>query len=219
MTRPLDDADAAARQVERRRLHQPGCSAVSPPTSAQPPRDSRPRRPDELGDAVGIERARPPRSRGTRAARRRADDVVGAHRDEVDADRVEPAERRAIAVFVPTPSVEATAAARGSRPGSRSRPEPAEAADDLGPAGGLDVLAHQLDGRSPGATSTPAAVGVAARHRSCRRRRRRRRRLFEHELAAARVVRHGLRVVPSKQAKQNRSYGRSSAARTPRIDR
>ena len=75
--------------------------------------------------------------------------------------------------------------------------EPAEPADDLGPAGRLDVGAHQLDrplagrdvdARPRGTASRPArALRPAAISATTG--------LLEHELAAGRVVRHGLRVV------------------------
>ena len=70
-----------------------------------------------------------------------------------------------MAVFVPTPSVEADqqrlAIAGGDADGAPEAPEPA---GDLGPTGGLDVRAHQVDRPVAGATSTPAArVGTSPR--------------------------------------------------------
>ena len=68
---------------------------------------------DELGDADRVEPAdRDVVEEGERLGAG-AHDVVGAHRDEVDADRVEPPTAAAMAVFVPTPSVEAISS--GSR--------------------------------------------------------------------------------------------------------
>ena len=113
--RALDDADAAAGQVELVGLEQarvlrrlaadqgrPGHAAAGGHAA------------DELGDADRVEPAdRDVVEEGERLGAA-AHDVVRAHRDEVDADRVEPADRRRrCAVLVPTPSVEAMSS--GSR--------------------------------------------------------------------------------------------------------
>ena len=125
----------------------PGCSAVSPPTSAQPAsRQPAATRTDELGDPLRDEVAdRDVVEEGERLGAG-ADDVVGAHRDEVDADRVEATERRG------DRGLRADAVGRGDeqrlaiagRDGERAA-EPAEPADDLRPAGRLDVRPHQVD--------------------------------------------------------------------------
>ena len=112
----LDDADAEAGEVERRSAPSgPGCSAVSPPTSAQPAS----RQPvgdaaDELRRPAPGRAARPRRSRGRTAARRRCrrrrrrTSRRGRRRSCRSARA-----RAAIAVFVPTPSVDETST--GSR--------------------------------------------------------------------------------------------------------
>ena len=80
-----------------------------------------------------------------------ADDVVRAHRDEVDADRVPSAERRRQGGLRPD--------AVGRRDDDRlavagrdrhRATEPAEPPDHLGPAGGVDGRPHPLDGSIPG---------------------------------------------------------------------
>ena len=92
----LDDADAAARRGRTSPGSiRPGCSAVSPPTRAQPASRQPAATPaDELGDLLRVE----PPDRDVVEEEQRlgaaADDVVGAHRDEVEADRVVAAERR-----------------------------------------------------------------------------------------------------------------------------
>ena len=127
----------------------------------------------------------------------------------------------AMAVFVPDP-VGRRHDHRLAVPGrDRDRAaEPAEAAEHLGPPRRLDRLAHQLDRALPGLdVDAGRACRRAASGHADGRSATRRHRLLEHELAARDVVRDGLRVAPSKQAKQNWSYGRSRAASTPRIER
>ena len=149
MTRDaLDDADAAAGEVERVGLHEPrvlGRLAADQRRAglAAAGRDAA----DELGDADRVEPAdRDVVEEGERLGAG-AHDVVGAHRDEVDADRVEPADRGG------DRRLRADAVGRGDEQrlaiAGRDREraaEPAEAADDLGPPGRVDVRAHELDG-------------------------------------------------------------------------
>ncbi len=149
---PFDDADAAARQVEGIDLHQPrvlGGLATDQRTAGIAATGRH--RADELGDPLGHDLA----DRDVVEERERlgpaADDVVGAHRHEVDADRVEASERGGDRGLGPDPvgrgDQQRLAVAR--RDPDRAT-EPAEAADDLGPMGRIDVAAHQVDGTLPG---------------------------------------------------------------------
>ena len=155
----------------------PGCSAVSPPTSAAPAvRQPAATRPDELGDALGHE----PADRDVVEERERlgagAHDVVGAHRDEVDADRVEAADRlgdRGLGPDAVGRGDEERLAVAG-RDRDRAT-EPTEAADDLGPPRRVDVGAHQVDGavarrdvHARSAVRGPVASPLPATHRSGR---------------------------------------------------
>ena len=104
-----------------------------------------------------------------------AHDVVGAHRHEVDADRVEPTEGgrdRGLRPDAVGRGDEQRLAVAG-RDAERAT-EAAEPADDLGPAGRLDVRPHQLDRAvarrdvdAGGAIARPGrpALGAGARHR------------------------------------------------------
>ena len=139
----LDDADAAPRQVELVGSISPGCSAVSPPIRAHPasrqpaatePTSSR----DPLGHDLPDRDVVEERERLGAAAH----DVVGAHRDEVDADRVEAPERggdRGLRADAVGRGHEQRLAVAG-RDADRAA-EAAEPADDLGPTGRLDVRA------------------------------------------------------------------------------
>ena len=177
----------------------PGCSAVSPPTrAAAGVAAAGGDAPDELGHADRVEPAdRDVVEEGERLGAG-AHDVVGAHRDEVDADRVEPADGggdgRLRADAVGRGDEQRLAVAR--RDGERAA-EPAEAADDLRPPGRLDVRAHELDRPLAGGDVDPGGrVGARRGWRlTVVTADRRRDRLLEHELAARRVVRDGLRVV------------------------
>ena len=145
--RPLHDADAAARQVELVRLHDPWVLG----RLAADERGTRlatagGHATDELGDIDWVQDA----DRQVVEERERlgagAHDVVGAHGDEVDADRVEAPDRRRDRGFgadaVRGGDHQRLAVARRDR----ERPaEPAETTDDLGPARRVHVLAHELD--------------------------------------------------------------------------
>ena len=88
----------------------PGCSAVSPPTRAQPAsRQPSATAADELRDAAPGRAGRPRRSRGRRAARRRCRRRRRrtSPRGRGRSCRSGPS-AAAIAVFVPTPSVDET---------------------------------------------------------------------------------------------------------------
>ena len=125
----------------------PGCSAVSPPTSAQPAWRQPSATPATSSATLrGLEAA----DRHVVEERERlgaaAHDVVRAHRDEVLADRVVPAQRPG------DRRLRAHAIGRGHdhrlpEPGrDRDRgAEPAEAAQDLGAMRRRDRGAHQLD--------------------------------------------------------------------------
>ncbi len=129
--RSLDDADAAAGQVERVELEESGMLRGLPAdegTAGEPAPLGDPA--DELG---GIERVEPPdgdvveeEERGRPAA----DDVVGAHRDEVAADRVVAADRRRDGRLRADPvgrrDEHRLAIAGRDGDGSREAPEPAE---------------------------------------------------------------------------------------------
>ena len=91
---PLDDADAAAGQVEGVDLHQArvlGGLAADQRTAGIATAGRH--RPDELGDPLGHDPADGDVVEEGERLGPAADDVVGAHRDEVDADRVEATER------------------------------------------------------------------------------------------------------------------------------
>ncbi len=88
----------------------PGCSAISPPRSAQPAC----RHPSATPDTsclhlIGVELPGDDVVEEEQRLGPHADEVVDAHGDEVDADGVEAAGVAAATVaFVPTPSVDAT---------------------------------------------------------------------------------------------------------------
>ena len=87
----------------------------------------------------------------------RADDVVGAHRDEIDPDRVVAVERRRDGRLRPDPvgRADEDRVAQAGRQPDRSG-EAAQPADDLGPAGGLDGRPHELDRPLAGTDVDPA---------------------------------------------------------------
>ena len=172
----LDDADAAARQVEgvvghEVRVFRRLATDQRAARLAAAGRD----RADHLGDGLRDD----PSDRhvveerdGLGAA---AHDVVGAHRHEVDADGVEPPEGEGEL------GLGADAVGRGDdqrlavagRDRERAA-EPAETPDDLGPTGRFDVRPHELDRGLPGrhvdarrAVRLPArlALGAGTRHR------------------------------------------------------
>ena len=120
----------------------PGCSAVSPPTSAQPA-SRQPAATPPTSSATPTGSSRPDRDvveEGERLGAG-AHDVVGAHRDEVDADRVEAPERRGDRrLGARRRRSTRRAAARGSRPGSRTRRRTRRARRPTsGPARRVDV--------------------------------------------------------------------------------
>ena len=98
----------------------PGCSAVSPPTSAQPA--SRQPAATPATSPAGLRRVEPADGDVVEEDQRLgagADDVVGAHRDEVDADRVPAPERGGDrGLRARRRRSRRRSPARGSRPGS-----------------------------------------------------------------------------------------------------
>ena len=141
--RALDDADRGPGQVERRRVHEAGVlgglasheRATRLTTAGRDPTD-------QFGDSQRIQ----PSDRDVVEEREGlgagADDVVGAHRDEVDADGVEPTDERR--------RPRSWSRRRRSRRSERfavagrdaERPaEPTEATDDLRPRGGRHMAA------------------------------------------------------------------------------
>ena len=159
--RALDDADRGAGQVERVGVHQPrvlGRLAADEGAArlAAAGRDAA----DELGDLGRIELADGDVVEERERLGAGADDVVDAHRDEVDADRVEAPDRRR------DRGLGADAVGRGDeqrlavagRDGERAA-EPAEPAD-APRARRVDSTWPRISStaRSPAATSTPAAA-------------------------------------------------------------
>ena len=218
----LDDADAAAGQVERRRLHQPrvlgGLAADQRAAGlATAGRD----RADELGDAL---RDRPADRDVVEEGERlgaAAHDVVGAHRHEVDADGVEAAERRRDG------GLRADAVGRGDEQrlavagrDAMAPPNPPRPPTHLGPPRRLDVGAHQVDRPLAGALhSTPGSARYAARRASAlpssASRAPATSGLLEHELAArrrrtARAPGSGRR---SRRSRTARTAGRARRGR------
>ena len=178
--RPFDHADTTSRQVERIVGHQPrmlGGLAAHERTArlTATGRD----RADELGDAFRDDMP----DRDVIEERKRfgaaADDVVGAHRHEIDADRVEAKEssrdRRLRADAVGGGDQQRFAVSRGD--GDRAT-EPTEPADHLRPPRRFDFRAHEIDravtgrdidARCPvraasthGSVGTPAATGSSS---------------------------------------------------------
>ena len=144
---PLDDADAAPGQVELVRVHETGMlRGLATDEGASGVAAAGGDRPDQLADPLGHDLA----DRHVVEERERlgaaAHDIVGAHRDQVDADRVEASERRGDGGLRPD------AVGRGHQQrlavagGDADRaPEAPQPAGHLGPTGGLDVRAHQVD--------------------------------------------------------------------------
>ena len=163
---PFDDADAAAGQVEGVDLHQPrvlGGLAADQRTAGIATAGRH--RPDELGDPLGHDPADGHVVEEGERLGPAADDVVGAHRHEVDADRVEAPERGGDRGLGPDPvgrGDQQRLAVTGRDP---DRPtEAPEAPDDLAPMGRIDVAAHQVDGALPGRhVDARRAVRVPAR--------------------------------------------------------
>ena len=102
-------------------------------------------RADQLGHPLGDDVTDRDVVEERKRLRAAADDVVDAHRDEVDADGVvtveRPGDRGLRAHSVGRGHEERLAIAGRDRDGA---PEAAEPADDLRPAGRLDVGAHQV---------------------------------------------------------------------------
>ena len=153
--------------------------------------------PDELGDADRIEMTDGQVVEEGERLGAGADHVVGAHRDEVDADRVEPADGRGDGRL--------RADAVGRRDEQRlaiavrdreRAAEPAQATDDLRPTCRIDVLAHELDRAFAGidVDAGVASTQTAAGSTRCLSHGRGEL-VLEDELAAFDVVRHGLRVL------------------------
>ena len=128
----------------------PGCSAVSPPTSAQPACDA------GLGDALddrGDPLGHDPAGGDVVGHEQRLgaadDEVVDDHADQVEADRVVDVHRlrdRDLGADAVGGGGEQRPLVAGERGGVEEAGEAAEAADHLGAAGLLDPDLHQLDG-------------------------------------------------------------------------
>src|SRR5919109_24414 len=150
--RALDDADAAAGQVELVGLQDAGMLGrlATDQGSARLPAPGR-HAADELGDPDRVEAPDGDVIEECERLGAGAHDVVRAHRDKVDADGVEASDRRR------DDGLGADAVGRGDEqrlpnPGGDRNPpaEPAQPADDLGSPGRVDVLAHELDGALAG---------------------------------------------------------------------
>ena len=84
----LDETDAKAREIKRVVGEQPGCSAVSPPTSAQPmAAQASPTPPTRSRDGLRVELADSDVVQEVSGLGAMTDDVVGTHRDKVLTDR------------------------------------------------------------------------------------------------------------------------------------
>ncbi len=126
----------------------PGCSAVSPPMMRTT------RFSAAGGDAAdelrGLRRVEPSDGHVVEEEERfgaAADDVVGAHRDEVDADRVVASERRRDRRLGPDPVGRRDENRLPVTRGDRDRPtEATEPAEHLRPPRALDGGPHELDG-------------------------------------------------------------------------
>ena len=159
--RLLDDADREAREVVlARRGNAFGCSAVSPPISAQPACSQPAAMPfHDVGGDRDVEALADEVVEEEQRLGALHEDVVDAHRDEVDADRVVPRERerelelRADAVGAGDEHrlAIALAAARRARRSRRCRPAPRGAA--CARANGL----IRSTSASPASMSTPAS--------------------------------------------------------------
>ena len=199
MTRgALDDPDAAAGQVELVGLHEPGMLGG---LAADQRRAGRAAAGGDAADELGhADRVEPPDGDVVEEGQRLrpgAHDVVGAHRHEVDADRVEAADRGGDGRLRADPvgrgdEQRLAIAGRDGEPAT----EPAQPADDLGPPGRVDVRAHEVDRPLPGRDVDPGAaigrpraasahgvIGAPASGSS------------SMNLRDGGVVRHGLRVV------------------------
>ena len=142
----FDHTEAAARGVELSLVHQPrmlGRLAADQRTAclAAAGRD----RADQLGHPLGNDMPdRDVVEEGQRLGAA-ADDVVGAHRDEVDADRVVPVERPGDRGLGPDPVGRGDQQRLAIAGRDRDRaPEPAQPTDDLGSTSRLDVGTHEI---------------------------------------------------------------------------
>ena len=147
----------------------PGCSAVSPPISAQPADDA------GLGDALDDRRdplGDDPAGGDVVGHEQRLgaahDEVVDDHADQVEADRVVHVHRlrdRDLGADAVGGGGEQRPVVALQRGGVEEAGEAAEAADHLGAAGLLDPALHQLDGPVAGLDGD-AGGGVGRRRRS-----------------------------------------------------
>ena len=223
-SRSTTPTQVAARSRSSGRIT-PGCSAVSPPSRAQPA--SRQPAATPADDGRDLVRHEPPDGHVVEEEERLgagADDVVGAHRDEVDPEPVEapgaPGEGDLRAHAVGRGDEQRPPVARRDLDGAG---EAAEPADDLRPARRGDRVAHQGDGPLAGLdVDAGGAVGVArprppfAPDGSATAGRR----LLEDELAAA-PRRTGRAPGSGRRSRRSRSprTGRSSARSSPSIER
>ena len=186
---------------------------------------------DELGDLRPGRAGRPRRSRGRTSGSAPVQTTSSAHiatrSMPIVSNRPSAA---AIAVFVPTPSVDDTSTRLAVAGRDRERAaEPAEPAERP-PAGGSISTRPRISStaRSPASTSTPGrAIGAArgrspgtdgAAHRRAESGHQPRpagRALLEHELAARRVVRDGLRVA-GRRSRRSRTARTAARARRAR---
>ena len=165
--RALHDPDARPGEIERARLHEPGVlGGLAADERAAGLATAVGDAADEGGHRLGVE---PPDGDVVEEGERLgagADDVVGAHRDEIDADRV-PAPEGGREGGLRPDAVRRRHDERlpiAGRDRDRS-PEAAEPADDLDPPRGFDGGPHPLDGPVAGGDVDPGA-GVGGPRRA-----------------------------------------------------
>ena len=172
--RSLDDADAATGQVELVDLEDTRMLGRLPTDQRRTGlATAGSHAADELGHGDRVEPADGHVVEERQRLGAGADHVVGAHRDEVDADGVEPADGRG------DDRLRADPVGRGDQERlaialrDRERTtEPTQTTDDLGPARRVDMGADELDGLLPGVDiDAGASIGGAARFSHARRRR------------------------------------------------
>ena len=168
-SRPLpDEADAEARQVEPAGSSVPGCSAVSPPSSAQPARRHPSATPgDDRGDLLGHDlRDRQVVQEEERLAPVQTTSFADMATRSMPTVSSRPA-RRATSSFVPTPSV-AAARTRPS-PRSKSPANPPTPRDHLGRDAAVGDMADQRRPRGPLPRDRRRRSGTRAEPASCAR--------------------------------------------------
>ena len=138
-----------------------GCSDISPPSSAHPAshapaRDTGDDLVDHLGDELADRDVVEEEERLGALHR----DVVDRHRDEVDADGVVAAVRRAMSDFVPTPSVDETSSgcSKGWASNANRPPKPPMSPMTSGRNVERTCCLMSSTAFSPAAMSTPASA-------------------------------------------------------------